>query len=776
MRARGWKNAFSKGHMPAILALCALLPFLDILLSGKSLYGSDVVLQFYAWKGFIYDHLWSRGSLPFWNPYLFSGTPFITNIQASMFYPLGFLYYLLPPQQAYVYSTLLHCALGCIFMYLFMRDMRMSLPASCFSAVVFTFNGYFMAHVYAGHLSFVQNYIWIPLVFLFLRRFVDQRNMVYALAAGLVLGIQILGGFPQIAFYTLLASLAYFSPFLVMEARHRSRGGVLVLGIGLGVALLTGFALAAVQVLPTLEFTRVSTRAAGVSYFFATLDSLHPKELLAFLIPEIFGNPTKETYWLSTGAWHFWETCGYVGLLPLFLIFVKEDRRELTVHRVFFTLLLIVSLFLALGKYNPLYPFVYKLPGFASFRIPAQIIFLCVFSVAVLSGAGFDRILLGEWRFTKSFWVFLLLSSVLTFLLLISLWFFPYRAFFFLFRNFAEGPVSHVDMPKLYHNTLLSLSKASLLVACCSLLLGLYKWRKVGKGIFIVLAFGVLAADLYPFCKGFVKPHDYVFSPEKEQLIQQFSRNSAQGRVVTLGNRFRANDGMIGRFPSILGYDPLILRRYAHYMQASQGMERNDHLVNLEDIDLSQPKLLKNLNLRQVFSAGQVTLFPNDIPYANVVYDAALMGEEDILPFMQGAQFDPRTTVVLEQGEENTLVGHTTGASIAPVCTVLRYETDRVLLRAFTEKTGYLVLSEVYYPGWQATVDGKEAPIRRGNFLFRVIPLEAGEHEVELRFVSWPFRVGGVISLVTLVSAVCVLWLLRRRRGAERGGKGHPLV
>jgi uncharacterized membrane protein YfhO len=97
-----------------------------------------------------------------------------------------------------------------------------------------------------------------------------------------------------------------------------------------------------------------------------------------------------------------------------------------------------------------------------------------------------------------------------------------------------------------------------------------------------------------------------------------------------------------------------------------------------------------------------------------------------------------------------------------------------VLLRAFTEKTGYLVLSEVYYPGWQATVDGKEVPIRRGNYLFRVIPIEKGEHEVTLRFVSWPFRVGGMISLATLISAASVLSLLRRRRRDIQGWKGIP--
>ena len=765
----GWKQ-ICREYMPlAFVFSCISLAVIRMPLTGDTLYGSDFVLYFRPLKEFIRDHFLRHGTIPMWNPYQFSGTPLISNIQASLFYPLGFLFYLMPSEQAYLYTLVMHSTLGCFFMYVFMRDILVTPLAGCFAAMVFAFNGYFMAHVYAGHLTFVQNYIWIPLIFFFMNRFVNERRFVHAIAAGLTLGVQILGGFPQIAFYTILGTLTFMVPSWVAETRKRSYRGALKLGTGVAVTLLVGFSLAAVQLLPTFEFTRFSTRAAGVSYFFATLDSLHPKELLAFLIPEIFGNPTKETYWLSTGSWHFWETCAYVGILPLFLIFVKEDRRDLTLYRAFFTVLLIGSLLLALGKHNPLYPLIYKLPGFGSFRIPAQILFLCVFSAALLSGVGLDRILLGEWKFTKGFWIFLFLSAVLTFIPLLSLWFSPYHTFFFLFRNFAEGPVSHVDMPKLYHNTLLSLSKASLVLLCSTLVMVLHNWKRVGKGAFIIIAFGVLAADLYPLSAGFVKPHDYAFSSEKKQIIQQLNRNPAQGRVVTLGHAFRANDGMTGRFPSILGYDPLILRRYAHYMQASQGIGFNDHLVNLEDIDLSQPKLLKCLNLRQVLLEDHVTCFDNEIPYANVVYEGTVLAQEDILAFMQSSQFDPRTTVVLEPGEANTLVNRTPGASVPPVCTVLHYESDRVTLRVSTDKAGYLVLSEMDYPGWQATVDGKKVAIRRGNFLFRVIPVEAGEHEAELRFVSWPFRVGGMISLVTLVSATGVLWLLRGRRRDAQG-------
>src|SRR4030042_482761 len=232
MREWARKNVVAIAGPPVIMMLWALFLFHDVLFTGRSLYGSDFVLQFYPWKKFVFDHLQSQGSLPFWNPYLFSGSPLIPNIQVSLFYPLGFLYYLMPPDIAYGYSTVLHFVLGSCFMYLFMRSLDVHPMGCLFSAIVFMLNGYFMAHLFAGHLSFVQNYIWIPLIFFFLNRFVERASLRDALAAGFSLGFQILGGFPQIAFYTILASSLFVLLWGVLTRREKEKVSPFKLGAG----------------------------------------------------------------------------------------------------------------------------------------------------------------------------------------------------------------------------------------------------------------------------------------------------------------------------------------------------------------------------------------------------------------------------------------------------------------------------------------------------------------------------------------------------------------
>jgi hypothetical protein len=758
MRSRSLADGF------AVLGflLCAIFFFGKIIWPPQLLYGSDFILQFYAWKKFVYDAFWSQGFLPFWNPYTLSGTPFIANIQASMFYPPGVIYYLLAPEWAYLLSTIMHCFLGGLFMHFLMRALSVSPFASFVSAAVFTFNGYFMGHLYAGHLSFVQNYIWIPLIFVFLVRFTGTWQLRYSVWGGFVLGLQILGGFPQIAFYTILACLGFVLFHILVVVRSRGYTAVSRAGTGLILLLLIGFATAAVQVLPTFEFTRVSTRAGGVSYAMATYDSLHPKEFLAFLIPDVFGNAVDRTYWRSSEIWHFWETCGYLGVLPLFLILVRVESQHLHRLRIFFCLTAGFSLFLALGKFNPIYPLIYHLPGFNTFRIPAQILFLYVFSMAALAGIGMDRLRQGGWRFSRGGICLLVIMGGILIFFELGLRFFPFQFFFELFMNFGQGPVKHANLPNLYERIGLSVEKSLLLFLISFLLVILLKHRKISWRVFGLLTSGMLIFDLFSFGRQFIQPYEFSFSKEKEQLLAYMPANPAQGRVITGREVFSANDGLKEHFPSILGYDPLLLKRYVHFFQASQGNPPDDHVVNLENVRDPEAKLLKLLHVQKVFQNEGIRELHNAIPYAQVVAGSTMKALEEILPFMNSDEFDPLATVVFEPSAMREVKPGEGFKALVSSCSVADYQSENIKLKVSTNQPAYLVLSEIFYPGWQASVDGKKVTILCGNYLFRVIPLEAGDHDVCFKFISWPFRGGAIISVLSL--AFCLGVLLHGKR------------
>ncbi len=764
MKDRAPSTLAARATPLVIMILGVLFLFREPLLTGKCLYGSDFALQFYPWKKFVLDHLQSQGSLPFWNPYLFSGSPLISNIQVSLFYPLGFLYYLLPADVAYAYSTVLHFVLGSFFMYLFMRSLELKRTACFFSAVVFMFNGYFMGHFYAGHLSFVQNYVWIPLILYFLNRFVNKGSLRDALTAGVALGFQILGGFPQIAFYTILAS----SLFVLLVGAHPVRGertiGPLPLGGGLLIFVLLGFAVAAVQVFPTYEFTSLSTRGGGISYEMATYESLHPKEILAFLLPDLFGNPVDDTYWRSREFWHFWESCGYVGILPLFFLFVggRSGQNPGRV-RAFAVILILLALFLALGKYNPLYPLIYRLPGFGNFRIPAQIIFLYVFGVAVLSGIGLSRIMEGEWEFTRGFWIFSALAGLLLICALIGLTVFRLEFFTSLFRNFSEGPVTHANLSLLGERIIHTIHKSGLIFFLSLSLLVLVKRRRIRAPVFSSLACIILLADLYLFVSPLVQTYELVTPAEKQSVLSQLSRSPEEGRVVTADRAFKTNDGLMYRFPSIQGYDPLILKKYAEFYLTSQGHPYNDHVVVIQDFPAPEAKLISLLNTRQLVSGGEVKTLKNEIPYALLVPKATVKPEEDILLFMKSDDFDPLETVVFSKQPTQGLISIERTLPFDGSCRVLHYGTEEIRFRVSCNQPAYLVMSEIWYPGWIASVDGEEREVMRGNYLFRVVWVGEGDHEVTVRFVSWPFRVGVVVSFLALILSLYFVVIKRKR-------------
>jgi len=741
------------------LILSVIVFFWEILYSGRALFGHDFVLQFYPWKKFIYDHMGTHGSLPFWNPYLFSGTPFISNMQTSMFYPLGFLYYLFPPELAYGYSTILHCILGSLFMYAFMRTLSVSPWGAFLSSFIFTFNGYFMAHLYAGHLSFVQNYIWIPLIFRLVYQFIHRVRFNHAVLAGLLLGIQILGGFPQIAFYTIIGVFAFILFHAIIVFKEKDLRDVSRLGVGLIIIMGIAFSLAAVQVLPTLEFTMLSTRAGGLNYEFATYDSLHPKELFSFLIPDIFGNPVDQTYWKSREDWHFWETCGYVGLLPLFLIFAKISHRSIRYLRIFFFILIFLSLSLSLGKHNLFYPLIYKLPGFNNFRIPAQILFLYVFSVAVVSGMAIHRMQDDNWQMNRGFFLFFLIGGLVFLFFVSGLSFSPHYLFKQLLILFAEGSGQLSNIEKLFQRICFSVDKGSLIFFGSALLILMGRSGRLGSKPFNILAVAIVVMDLYLFSEQFIKPYDFLENHEKEDIVLKLEREPEQGRSLILSSLFQPNDGLTYRFPSITGYNPLILKRYVYYIQSSQKLPFDDHVVNLTGINAPDAKLLKLLNVRQVVLGNEIKLQNNEVAYANIVNEAVSRPSRDVLDFMNSEGFDPTKMVVLEDGRKTDHIPKRPNGPFKASYSVLHYDNENIRIRASTNGQGYLVLSEIFYPGWRASIDGKEIPVLCGNYLYRVIPLSEGEHEIRLYFVSWPFRVGAAISLLTLIGALLfVLW------------------
>ena len=363
------------------------LTFTNLILSGL-----DVFTYFYPYRAYAAEAI-RQGHLPLWNPYLFMGVPFLANIQTAVFYPLNWPLLWLSVPRAVGLSMVGHVFLGGIFTYAFARvAFRLHRYGALVAGIVFAFSGFIGAMV--EHVNQLSVSAWFPLLLLLFTKARRQRSLIWGLAASLVVALQILAGHVQTV-YISLAGLALYAVFPVVcelwtggseagglgkqSSWGRFREGLLW-GPGLwALTVAVGMGLAAVQLAPTYELSRLSVRAGGLPFRQAVSFSLDPRLALLSLLPT-FGEEV------------FSEYVGYVGvsalLLVLFAILTLRPSRA----GAFAVLLTLTGLFLALGAYNPVYWLLYKLlPGMGLFRAPARWLFLYTFGASCLAGLGADR-------------------------------------------------------------------------------------------------------------------------------------------------------------------------------------------------------------------------------------------------------------------------------------------------------------------------------------------------------------------------------------------------
>jgi hypothetical protein len=140
--------------------------------------------------------------------------------------------------------------------------------------------------------------------------------------------------------------------------------------------------------------------------------------------------------------------------------------------------------------------------------------------------------------------------------------------------------------------------------------------------------------------------------------------------------------------------------------------------------------------------------------------DAALAATKD-------ASFDSRHVAVTESEVPGIPTG-TAGAGAAGTARLERYERERIVARANAKRRSLLVLTDVNYPGWKATVDGESADIERVDYLLRGVVVPAGAHTVEFSYEPASWRAGWILSGLSLLALIGVALVGWRRRREER--------
>jgi hypothetical protein len=370
-----------------VIALLVLAVFWRAMLGGV-FYLGDIVQLHYPLRS-VYAAELARSALPLWTPHLFAGYPLLAEGQLGALYPPNLiLHWLLPVPVALNVFILGHFVWAAIGAYAFARRLRMHRTAAGCVALVYGLGGFLVAHL--DQVNIVACAAWQPWLFLLVDRLLVGATPSHpardAALLALAVGMEFLAGHPPMALLSLLAVVAY-GLYLFLALRQQ-RQLLLLLAMG----LLAGVALAAAQLLPTVELTQWSVRSGELDPELFTSFSMHPPYLVSLLSPFVLGNPYPET---SV------EWVGYVGLLPLLLAviapFLAQSRPDVALRSVkparFFAVLAVIALLLSLGRYNPVHMAWLRLPALGLFRVPGLYLYLFAFSAAVLAGLSLDTLL-----------------------------------------------------------------------------------------------------------------------------------------------------------------------------------------------------------------------------------------------------------------------------------------------------------------------------------------------------------------------------------------------
>ncbi|MDD5491817.1 MAG: YfhO family protein [bacterium] len=752
-------------YLCAYLIFCALF-FKDVIFQGSTFFYRDIVRYYQPMHVYASEGVW-RGIIPFWNPYIFSGMPFLATLQHAIFYPLSLFHYLFPFVTGFKYLFIAHYILAGLGLYLLLRSFSLHPASSLIGAIVFTFNGYMGSIL--NLLTTLSAVTWLTFGLLFFMRAM-KGNWFWSVLLSLIFALEFYSGQPEVMYFNLILLIAY-SFYLVSFRLARPKTIAIVL-------LITGIiSLLLIQPLFLLlkEMLSLSVREKGVDYELASYWSLHPLELITTFIRTF----SWDFVGLQTWFRQSWLRSFYFGFLPLLFIMLSYRHPGYKKLVRFFTWVGLAGLIIALGKYTPIHKILYScLPGFNLVRYPVKYIYILDLSMVILASIGFEYLLQTAENNTGTKRLAVFSGYVLG----------GYIIFYFFRNNIAAWlartymrEMEPARMASLYQDYLPTILKEYSLGLVILLLFGLL-WlmrHKIIRPVFYLglafLVYGNLTffhsvQDMEPIVKE-------EFYRDKPPVIRFLQEHLNQDRYVFEKKR----RVFVGLDDLVRDKLPLLTSMGMNYHLADVGVYESIDLAkeqNIMQVLESQPNYscsplgqmfgiryifsqlddIKDQNLRILFTLKSFSVYENKLvlPRAILVPKAiARPPESDVetVNFLFSREFKPAEVVVLTgpgvySGLSNS---DTTCPGIQPK--ILSYDMNEVLLQVRTASPAWLVLFDTNYPGWQAEINGEKTKIYDADYLFRAVKIPAGDWLVNFSYEPVKFMIGtgiGVIMLLTL--------------------------
>lgn len=703
---------------------------------------TDPVRQQYPWKSLTMD-AWKQGHLPLWNPYEMAGMPLLATVQPGAFYPLNILLLFAPFSHSWSIFIFLQQILAGIFLFWYLRSLKLETISSLFGAVTYSFSGFIIAWLEWG--TIVHVILWLPLILLSIDKifssYAESETLEFDADSKSLKNKRIyrwfllylfsftaafFAGHLQPFFYLFIFAFAYFIARWIQFGKTKK---VLLLFL---LSTLVFFLITFIQWLPTIKLILQSARDIDLNW---QQDGwfIPWQHLIQFVAPDFFGNPTTLNYW---GVWNYAELVGYISIAPLlfagYALFYRHDRKTFFFGSVFF-----LSLLFALPTFFAQIPFLLHLSFFSTAQ-PTRLLFLIDFSLVVLAVLGMD------YFFRSARKKHIISPIIFLGLIFACLW----AVVLFGASYFSGFTLENVATAKrnLLLPTILFGAVSFFLLA--SLFIKNKKFQMIAAIILLVITF----ADLFRFAQKFTPFTDTAYLFPQTASITFLQEQKKPFRIMTTDSKILPpNFSVMYRLESLSGYDPLYLRRYAEFIIASErdkpditppfGFNRiiNPQNVDSRLIDLLGAKYILSLTslesskLKEVFTEGNTHIYENKnaYPRAFFVKDIKVTKTKQAsMNLLFDKQLNLRNTAIVETTDAvfsstKFVLGRVENITTSPY---------QVRVHVVNKGDGFLVLTDSYYPTWDVRMCTGDKCIKaqahQTDYLFQGVLVPAGTYDI----------------------------------------------
>jgi len=710
------------------------IPFKNFLIT-------DPVRQQYPWR-YLAINIEKNFELPLWNPYNLAGTPLLANHQSATFYPLNLFFFLSPFNFSWSVLIALQPLLAGIFIFFYLANFKLNKWASILGAISFSFSGFFIAWMEWG--TVLHSALWLPLILLSINKIVssikypifakasagkqvvsikDKNLLIWSLIFVFSVTASFFAGHLQIFFYLFIFSFVY------LFIRWWQNGKKIKTIFLFSIFYILYFILTSVQWIPLLQFILLSARNVDQIPWNSPGWFIPWQNLIQFIAPDFFGNPTTLNYW---GIWNYAEFVGYVGIVPiifaLFSLFFRHDKKTFLFGTVFF-----LSLIFSLPTYFAKIPYLLNIP-FINTAQPTRLLFLTDFSLAILAAFGFDYFL----KVKSKKEIFYPLGFIGCAIILLY--------GFTLYGNKIDKNIILDNLSVARHNLILTISIFSIFILLVLLYIIFYKKNRKVIFAFSILVLALTMFDLIRFGWKFIPftKEQYLFPNSK--ILSFLQKQNSVFRLMSTDSRILPpNFSVMYKIQTVDGYDPLYLRRYAELIAASERGESNiappfgfNRIITPQNysskiMDLLGVKYilsltdLKSDKLIKILDEGETRLYENKNVLSRVFFVSKIKStgsKNEAIKEMFKKDFNMANTAVVEDYRDSKAFNPNGNADI------VKYSENKVIIRTENNDRAFLILTDSYYPTWNVRIDGVSSKIYLTDFNFRGVIVPEGKHEV----------------------------------------------